>query len=132
MENRYSTISNLIKYFECYIVNFRNLKIWKFFKFFQLKFFLFFQKKCCGISQIGPLEFSKLTIFKIFKNENVWEFPDWIFFFEFPKLKVFRIFQFWSFWNCPNWKIRKCWDFFNLKNQSLAPKIGNLLYYKFS
>ena len=52
-------------------------------------------------------EYSELGIFKIFGIEN------------------FSIFQIGNSWNCPNWKINKFLDFFNLKNQNLAPKIDD-------
>ena len=40
-------------------------------------------------------------------------------------MQFFEISSIWSFWNCLNWKIQRFRDFFNLENQSLAPKFGN-------
>ena len=73
-----------------------------------------------------------MQIFGICHIANFWNFQNWVFFnfqnykfleisqlnfFEFAKLQIFEICQIENFWNCPN--------FFNSKNQSLPPKIGN-------
>ena len=109
----------------CHIVNFRNLKIRKFFEFLKLQFFLFFQIKnlwnftnwTFGICQIDNLtNFQKRKCLGISRLNFFLNFPNTKFF-EFSNFEVFEIVQI--------GKLRNFDIFFNLENLSLASKIGN-------
>ena len=61
----------------------------------------------------------------ILKVENLWNFPYYNFL-ELSKLEMFEIFDIIKFWNCPNREVNNRLDYFNLQNQNLALKIGDL------
>ena len=93
--------------------------LWNFDNFPNCKVLRYFSK-WNNFRKFGKfVEFYKLDVFRSFKIDNFWNFPNCTSL-EFQKLTVFGIFQMGNFWNCTNWKIKKCVQFFIICNTKIC------------